>query len=919
MLLRAPARSCRGCNLTAFSHCCWAAYTAADLYRSLRLSSLSNVTVSSIAIKTFPNRLHCRTLFSQTSHVRAQPATQAIPSSPTEVQNFRDEAPPRPRVLHPPSDEQQAAIDILLHSNDNLIVDACAGSGKTVSVSPFCCHSIELVRLSRIQTTILHLATAAPNTNFLVLVYNRRLMLETTERVKSLRLENITVLNYHTLGVRYYTAECATDQGLKRVVEDDMAVIDGMALPDFSVLVMDEQQDMTPILKRFVDKIIRDKGFVSKTRAQQQQQQQSDKPKRRAKKKTTGGTLRVVVLGDRRQEVYGFNNADSRFLTMAGRPEVFGYINEHAWASTPQTTSNRVTQQNVDFINPQMLKMPQGAEMRAARSRDTQGRPYPKPRYVVCDPRGEDLLEEIVRLLQMDGVSPTDIIVLAPSVRGSSPALYLANALALKGFPVFRSDSDVSDIPPEVADGKILICTYHQAKGIERKAAIVLGFDQTYHTLYDKVAAPPTASSNPQYVAATRALEHLVLVHDYKSAPLPFVNMDTLGESCDLVLVRDLEIEEPKARASIPTFAVTSLCRNLSETLITECLKRLNVDLLSDPAYGITPPPTLVADRFGLWEGVSNITGTAVPAIFQWRSKKALTLLTDLFKLLEPPKRKISAQKPIRQLPPEYFERLGDIRKAYEEEGIVSTEDILFVANMDMAEKHKDTTKLLAIPFWAYTWLSETHCMDIAYTLRNLPEPAKLTGRGIYFETTRHRKFLEITHGGGPTSAGSKGVILSGAMDMCRARSSTNTTTTATKNKKTVWEIKYTDSLHPEHLLQVALYMLLLGSDALGFLVSARTGQTVQVLPRTKDSLQEILQLLVASKSGGEQKPLLNTYSDEEFLAECRRDFGGLVDRCALPAGFSMRPVGSKYKRWKGAKKRGLEAVDHSDTQKVVA
>lgn len=270
--------------------------------------------------------------------------------------------------------------------------------------------------------------------------------------------------------------------------------MDGMELPEFRVLVMDEQQDMTPILKRFVDKVVRDRNSGSET------------------KRIPGAMdeLRVVVLGDRRQEVYGFNNADSRFLTMASRPEVFGYINDHGWTSADQTTSNRVTQQNVDFINQQMLKQPLGSAMRAVRNQNDQGVAFPKPRYVICDPY-EDLLDEISRLLDTGNVLPTDIIVLAPSVRGSSPAIYLANALALRGIPVFRSDSDVSDIAPEVAHGKILICTYHQAKGIERKASIVLGFDQNYHIWYDKLPEPPDATSNPQYVAATRALEHLVL------------------------------------------------------------------------------------------------------------------------------------------------------------------------------------------------------------------------------------------------------------------------------------------------------------------------------------------------------------------------------------------------------------------------
>lgn len=753
----------------------------------------------------------------------------------------------RSHVLLPPSAEQQVAIDTLLYSDSNLIIDACAGSGKT--------------------TTILHLAKAAPEVSFLVLVYNRRLMIETEERVHALGLSNLTVLNYHTLGARYYTPECATDQGLKRVCEDDMPVINGMELPDFSVLVMDEQQDMTPILKRFVDKLLRDKGL--------------------GRNSSTDQNLRVVVLGDKRQEVYGFNNADSRFLTMAARPEVFGYINNNGWVSADQTTSNRVTQQNVDFINQQMLKKPLGTAMRAVRNKDAHGFAYPKPRYVICDPY-EDLLDEVLRLITLKNVLPTEVIILAPSVRGLSPAVYLANALALRGVPVFRSDSDVSDIAPEVAQGKVLICTYHQAKGIERRASIVLGFDQGYHTWYDKVVEPPVATSNPQYVAATRALEHLVLIHDCQSPPLPFVDLETVEQSCDLAVLRPLQIEEPKPRRGVPAFSVTALCRNLSETLITACLERLQVRLLAAPAFGIQPlPPTEVEDRFGLLEGVSNVTGTAVPAIFQWRQRKQLAILAGPLKLLEPPKRRSKRPNPLRNLPKAFYTKLESIADA-RNELLLSTDDILFLSNLEMAAKDKDITKLLAIPLDGYTWLTEAHCKDIHYTLKNLPEQAKVSARGIHFESVKYRKFSTITHGGGPTNPEKKeGVIVTGAMDICRPRGA----------NKTVWEVKNSESLQPEHLLQVALYMLLLGDSASGFLVSSRTGQVVQVIAGAPGSLLEILQLLVDAKSGGEQTKLLNTFSDEEFLAECRRDFAGLVRKCALPAWYAMRPSGSKYKR----------------------
>lgn len=759
------------------------------------------------------------------------------------------------RCLPQPSPEQNVAIDTLLHTNDNIIIDAIAGSGKT--------------------TTILHLAQSSPNTNFLVLVYNRRLMLETEERVRGLGLQNVTVLNYHALGARYYTPECATDQGLKRVVEEDMSVIDGLSLPEFSVLVMDEQQDMTPILKRFVDKVIRDKGFIGPGRV------------------PVDGTdqLRVVVLGDKRQEVYSFNNADSRFLTMAARPEVFGYLNESKWTAADQTTSNRVTQQNIDFINQQMLKQPLGMAMRAVRNQSQDGAPYPKPRYVICDPY-EDVLDEVLRLLDTCGLSPTEIIVLAPSVRGASPAVYLANDLALRGIPVFRSDSDVSDIAPEVASGKVLICTYHQAKGIERRASIVLGFDQGYHTWFDKTVSPRTTVSNPQYVAATRALEHLVLIHDSKRAALPFVDLDKVGDTCELLTVHPLEVESPTPRERIPAFSVTALCRNLSETLITDCLSRLDFRLLAVPAWGVPAPPTEIQDQSGLLEGVSSITGTAVPAIFQWRQRMQTSIISGPLKLLRPPKRQSRRRNPLRELPEALYQRLELTGAAYSS-GVLSTADILYLANLEMAAKDKDITKLLAIPLDQYDWLSEAHCKDIHYTLNSLPAPAKISGRGIYFELIKYRKYPDITHGGGPTSPVKKrGVIVTGAMDMCRPRGAS----------KAVWEVKYTESLQPEHLLQTALYMLLLGEPASGFLVSARTGQTVQVLPRTEQSLREILQLLVDAKSGGEQTRLLNTYSDEEFLAECGRAFEGLVGKCALPKWFAMRPSGSKFKKGKREK-----------------
>ncbi|KAF2219353.1 P-loop containing nucleoside triphosphate hydrolase protein [Elsinoe ampelina] len=757
-----------------------------------------------------------------------------------------------------PSREQQAAIDTLLHTQNNLIIDAVAGSGKT--------------------TTILHLAQAAPETKFLVLVYNTRLMVETAERAEALQLNNLVVQNYHALGARFYTHECATDQGLKRIVQDDMQTLDRQSIPDFSVLVMDEQQDLNPILMRFVFKIMRDRATAGRDRSAML-------------------SPRLVLLGDSRQELYSFNNADSRFLTLADRPELFGRVNHQPWVRITQTISNRLTRPNVDFINSHLLTGHSDVTVRAVKERDADGKPFAKPRYVICDP-DRDTVGEVRRFLQIPGYTPEDVIVLAPSVRGRSAALYLANDLALSGIPVYRSDSDNSDIAPEVARGKVLICTYHQAKGIERKAAIVLGFDESYHSFYDKVAEVPIAASNPLYVAATRALEHLVLIHDQRFLPLPFVDLNALGDTCDVVGTLALQQAVETKGLTIPRFNVTTLIRNVSETLLTKCLQHLEVKSIAPPTFGLKPSiPTEVTDKYGLLESVSAITGTAVPQIYQWRRFKGIEFLKQLSKLLVPPSRQNSDRKPIRELPQHFYERVASVKDRKQNRLPVTTSDIIFLAAMSQASMDGDITKLLSLPFDGYDWMDERHVKDIKYLLDSLPPPASITSP-VRFERIIPGSFPRIIRG--PVNHSQRGIKMIGAMDISGVQ----------RDEKTVWEIKHSQTLQPQHVLQVALYMLLLGENSSGFLVSTISGQVEQVIPKTTDSLEQILQLLVSSKTGGDETRLLKDYSDEEFLAGSENHFGNLVGPCALPGSFAARPISRRQLQTKVKKRAAASALD---------
>ena len=753
------------------------------------------------------------------------------------------------KSLPHPSAEQGFAIDQLLNTQNNIIIDAMAGSGKT--------------------TTILHLARAAPETKFLVLVYNRRLMIETQERANALGLNNIVIYNYHTLGVRYYTPECSTDQGLKRVVEDEMSVVLGQKLPDFSILVMDEQQDLTPILKRFVDKVICDKGYALPNHLLP----------------AVGTQLRVVVLGDQRQQIYSFNNADARFLTMAGRRELFGYINNQPWIQAHQTYSNRITEQNVDFINSQLLKIDMGTPlMRAARRLDKDGKSCSKPRYIICDP-AEEAVREVERLIYKDGWKPADILILSPSTRGKSSAKIAANQMALKNIPVHRADSDVIVPSASVTHGKVLVCTYHQSKGIERPVCIVLGFDQQYHYFYDKQHELPAVVSNAQYVAATRAMEQLILLHDHSWGPLPFIDLHTINKTCEFIVRKPLT-ETQKTVATRPAaqtrYGVIALCRNLSETVITQCLEKLMVRQVVEPMFPAQAPPTEVLDKHGLLESTAAITGTAVPALYEWFKTRNLTILNRLLKENVP-------KEWIQSLPEAHISKFGQIHDKARSGIELSTGDILYIAHLSMANIDNDLVGLSSIQLHGYSWVTDAYIDHIVSMLNYIPKPANMD-KSVKYEVRRTTKFDDIQAGGGsidPTVR--QGITLSGVMDITRTR----------KVENVVWEIKHIDTLHPEHLIQTALYMLLQPKLTRGYLVSARTGHIVEVSPATPSSLQEMLQILVGAKSGGPQAKLLHQYSDSEFLAEAAQDFSGLVGKCALPSWFSMQPQRSRFRKTK--------------------
>ena len=167
-----------------------------------------------------------------------------------------------------PSSEQQEIINHIKQGR-NVIVDACAGSGKS--------------------TTILSCAQQMQDKRFLQITYNSMLRMEIKEKVKQLRLKNITVHTYHSLAVAKYTKDACTDTGIRRILHENIVPI-SQILPQ-NVIVLDETQDMTFLYYQFVVKFCKDMGTH----------------------------FQLLVLGDYMQGLYEFKGADIRFLTMAHR------------------------------------------------------------------------------------------------------------------------------------------------------------------------------------------------------------------------------------------------------------------------------------------------------------------------------------------------------------------------------------------------------------------------------------------------------------------------------------------------------------------------------------------------------------------------------------------------------------------------
>lgn len=448
----------------------------------------------------------------------------------------------------------------------NVVTDSVAGCGKT--------------------TTNLYIARAYPNIPILLLTYNAKLKLETREKVKINEIENMEVHSYHSFAVKYYLRTAYTDTGIKKVIANDKPP---MSLFSFGLIIVDEAQDMTPLLYRLTYKIYRDNNMSAV----------------------------LCIMGDQNQSIYDFNGADSRFIELA--PQLFAW-NKYAWAQLRLSVSYRVTRPMADFVNDVMY----GYEhMKAAKGGSL-------PRYIICDTFGTDPWREVKSYLR-SGYTYEDIFILAPSVKSvRSPIRILANRLSAEGVPLYVPISDTERPDQEVLRGKLALSTFHQVKGLERKVILVFGFDASYFKFYKKFA-DPRVCPNEMYVAATRALEKITFFHHYTNDYLPFLRTEMLSKRTEIVSYMQITAESV-VRSKQMTISVTDLLRHIPQDTIDMAISYLNIEELAPAGHRINIPIKITDPMSGTVETVSDINGIAIPAHFEYHLTGRMTIRTAVLK-----------------------------------------------------------------------------------------------------------------------------------------------------------------------------------------------------------------------------------------------------------------------------------------------
>jgi hypothetical protein len=409
------------------------------------------------------------------------------------------------------SKEQEEAIE-LARDGHNIIVNAVAGGGKTT-------FAIHLMRQFRDVA------------NVIFMTYNNKLCKETRAKYNNIcdnnasanddngitfdyfqRREPERIFTFHGLCNQLIRCDdafrglvCKNDVILENAIR---ANVPRIHIGNFvctsqrrerNLIIIDEAQDLTELLFSFIAQVYC--GLVA-----------------------TGYETQIVIIGDKYQCIYEWNGADSRYLTEISAILDAPFINcalSHTFRCMPSVVS---------FVNDCAHEE---ARMNVAQCKASINTPID---YIVTNPNNDAFAEFIYNIVIKYGQE--NVTIITPTVISTSYKCWepLESYLSSYNVAINKMRSD-SEFGVTVANGALTICTFHQSKGTENDVIIILGLDSDY-TSYIAKDESPEEFSNIEYVALTRAKTRLIIVQRNTCAPLPiFVPLLTMRDDDDVPLI----------------------------------------------------------------------------------------------------------------------------------------------------------------------------------------------------------------------------------------------------------------------------------------------------------------------------------------------------------------------------------------------
>lgn len=654
-----------------------------------------------------------------------------------------------------PSSEQQWIIE-KIKQGKNVIVDACAGSGKS--------------------TTILSCAKQMPDKRFLQITYNSMLRMEIKEKVRQLSLKNITVHTYHSLAVAKYTKEACTDTGIRRILRENMEPISQICYQN--VIVLDETQDMTYLYYQFVLKFCKDMG----------------------------SQFQFLVLGDYMQGLYEFKGADIRFLTLADQIwSNFSQLSVPNFIKCSLKMSYRITNQMASFVNDVML-----GEERLYACKD--GEP------VIYIRNTKHILQRTVKyhILELikKGANPGDFFVLGASVKGANSQIRrIENSLVEAGIACHVPMMETDKIDEKVIDGKVVFSTFHSVKGRQRPYVFVIGFDQSYLTHFAK-SLDHNICPNTLYVACTRATKQLFILEKGEEnptdRPLSFLNlthnemkqkpyMQFKGQA--RTIFYDPGPNDEIAEIVTHHVTPTDLIKFLPESVLEEVsplLDKIFIKETNELDDELIDIPIIIQTKSGYYEDVSDLNGIAIPAMYydylqeQWGYERDKTVESEeeedaniLYCLI---------RETLNNTKSSEYRYLKTILETMN----MNTEtisDYLFMANIFVASQEKLYYKLRQIERDEYNWLTPQILSQCKQRLLDVLEPECGESQPVIEETIINY-VDEESH-----------IAIDRLLDRhFPGEKFRFTARIDLGTEKTIWELKCTSTISQDHLLQTIIY-----------------------------------------------------------------------------------------------------------------